>query len=108
VGNIAGLTDGRGCLSLVTNERGGIIDDTVITNAGDFVYMVVQVLRAPRSELQDHSSFINAERSSWKSERTDGDGAKKQVDALSVMGTLDGSCRRGAAPPRVYSRTYSP
>jgi len=28
-------------LSLVTNEKGGIIDDTVITNAGDFVYMVV-------------------------------------------------------------------
>jgi aminomethyltransferase len=41
VGDIAGLADGRGCLSLVTNERGGIIDDTVITNAGDFVYMVV-------------------------------------------------------------------
>ena len=41
VGDIAGLDKGSGCLSLVTNEKGGIIDDTVITNAGDYVYMVV-------------------------------------------------------------------
>jgi aminomethyltransferase len=41
VGDIAGLQEGQGCLSLVTNEKGGIIDDTVITNAGDHIYMVV-------------------------------------------------------------------
>ena len=41
VGDIAGLQEGHGCLSLVTNENGGIIDDTVITNAGDYIYMVV-------------------------------------------------------------------
>jgi aminomethyltransferase len=41
VGDIAGLAPGSGCLSLVTNEKGGIIDDTVITNAGDYIYMVV-------------------------------------------------------------------
>jgi aminomethyltransferase len=41
VGDIGGLAPGSGCLSLVTNANGGIIDDTVITNAGDFVYMVV-------------------------------------------------------------------
>jgi aminomethyltransferase len=41
VGDIAGLAPGNGCLSLVTNANGGIIDDTVITNAGDFIYMVV-------------------------------------------------------------------
>lgn len=41
VGDIAGLEEGQGCLSLVTNEKGGIIDDTVITNAGDYIYMVV-------------------------------------------------------------------
>mmetsp|Transcript_26991 Transcript_26991/g.56522 ORF Transcript_26991/g.56522 Transcript_26991/m.56522 type:complete len:425 (-) Transcript_26991:125-1399(-) len=41
VGDIAGLKKGQGCLSLITNENGGILDDTVITNAGDFVYMVV-------------------------------------------------------------------
>ena len=41
VGDIAGLAQGHGCLSLVTNDQGGILDDTVITNAGDYIYMVV-------------------------------------------------------------------
>lgn len=41
VGDIQGLADGHGLLSLITNENGGIMDDTVITNAGDYVYMVV-------------------------------------------------------------------
>jgi aminomethyltransferase len=41
VGDIAGLAANSGCLSLVTNADGGILDDTVITNAGDHVYMVV-------------------------------------------------------------------
>lgn len=41
MGDIAGLSEGSGLLSLVTNEKGGILDDTVITNAGDHVYMVV-------------------------------------------------------------------
>ena len=40
VGDIGGLDDGSGCLSLVTNDKGGIIDDTVITKYGDYVYMV--------------------------------------------------------------------
>lgn len=31
VGDIAGLKDGTGSLSAFTNEKGGIIDDTVIT-----------------------------------------------------------------------------
>lgn len=31
VGDIQGLKDGTGTLSVMTNERGGIIDDTVIT-----------------------------------------------------------------------------
>lgn len=41
VGDIKGLAPNSGLLSLVTNEKGGIIDDTVITNAGDYIYMVV-------------------------------------------------------------------
>lgn len=45
VGDIAGLAPGTGCLSLITTENGGIIDDTVITNAGDFVHMVVNGAR---------------------------------------------------------------
>ncbi len=31
VGDIAGLKDGTGSLSVFTNEQGGIIDDTVVT-----------------------------------------------------------------------------
>eukprot|EP00607_Mallomonas_marina_P004176 CAMPEP_0182427602 /NCGR_PEP_ID=MMETSP1167-20130531/18900_1 /TAXON_ID=2988 /ORGANISM="Mallomonas Sp, Strain CCMP3275" /LENGTH=362 /DNA_ID=CAMNT_0024609949 /DNA_START=136 /DNA_END=1224 /DNA_ORIENTATION=- len=41
VGDIAGLKAGEGKLSLIMNEAGGIVDDTVITNAGDYIYMVV-------------------------------------------------------------------
>lgn len=41
VGDIAGLSGNSACLSLVTNLKGGILDDTVITNAGDYTYMVV-------------------------------------------------------------------
>jgi len=41
VGDIKSLASGTGLLSVVTNSKGGIIDDTVITNAGDNIYMVV-------------------------------------------------------------------
>jgi aminomethyltransferase len=41
VGDIAGLKAGEGKLSLIMNENGGIVDDTVITNAGQYIYMVV-------------------------------------------------------------------
>jgi aminomethyltransferase len=41
VGDIQGLAPSSGLLSLVTNDKGGIIDDTVITNAGEYIYMVV-------------------------------------------------------------------
>ena len=33
VGDIQGLSPGTGTLSVFTNEKGGIIDDTVITKA---------------------------------------------------------------------------
>jgi glycine cleavage system aminomethyltransferase T len=41
VGDLAGLAVGSGCLSLLTNRAGGILDDTVITNAGNHLHMVV-------------------------------------------------------------------
>ena len=41
VGDIASLKEGEAKLSLVMNEQGTIMDDTVITNAGDHLYMVV-------------------------------------------------------------------
>lgn len=36
VGDIADLGVGEARLSLLTNPEGGIIDDTIITNAGDY------------------------------------------------------------------------
>jgi aminomethyltransferase len=41
VGDIAGLKEGEARLSLIMNEKGTIVDDTVISNAGDHIYMVV-------------------------------------------------------------------
>jgi aminomethyltransferase len=34
VGDVAGIKNGSGSLSVFTNEKGGIIDDTVITKVG--------------------------------------------------------------------------
>lgn len=41
VSDIKGLKTGESTLSLIMQEDGGIVDDTIITNAGDFIYMVV-------------------------------------------------------------------
>lgn len=42
VGDIASLKDGTGTLSVVTNEKGGAIDDTVITKVNDkYAYLVL-------------------------------------------------------------------
>eukprot|EP01112_Ceratiomyxa_fruticulosa_P021556 TRINITY_DN762_c0_g1_i4.p1 TRINITY_DN762_c0_g1~~TRINITY_DN762_c0_g1_i4.p1 ORF type:complete len:397 (+),score=95.18 TRINITY_DN762_c0_g1_i4:171-1361(+) len=41
VGDYATLSPLNSKLSVFTNEKGGIIDDTVITNAGDYLYIVV-------------------------------------------------------------------
>ena len=42
VGDIAGLKDGTGTLSVFTNEKGGIIDDTVVTRVTpSHIYIVV-------------------------------------------------------------------
>lgn len=40
-GDIAALKSGETKLSLIMNDQGNIVDDTVITNAGDHIYMVV-------------------------------------------------------------------
>jgi len=42
VGDVQGIPVGSGSLSVFTNEKGGIIDDTVVTRSGeDSVYLVV-------------------------------------------------------------------
>uniref|UniRef100_A0A6B2L6Y1 Aminomethyltransferase n=1 Tax=Arcella intermedia TaxID=1963864 RepID=A0A6B2L6Y1_9EUKA len=39
--DMKGLRPYRGCYSLMPNEQGGIIDDTIISNLDSFIYMVV-------------------------------------------------------------------
>lgn len=41
VADVRGLPVGASALTLLTNDAGGIIDDSIITNRGDSVYMVV-------------------------------------------------------------------
>lgn len=57
VGDIAGLGAGEARLSLLTNKDGGIIDDTIITNAGDFTYVDGWIARCaytcPHAHLPD-------------------------------------------------------
>lgn len=40
VADIAGLPVGTGKLSIITNEEGGVIDDTMITRCDDHIYQV--------------------------------------------------------------------
>lgn len=41
VGDIQELPANMGTLSLITNDKGGLIDDCIVTNAGDHIYMVI-------------------------------------------------------------------
>jgi aminomethyltransferase len=41
VGDFSALGEGEACLTLLTNEAGGIIDDAVVTKYGDFFSVVV-------------------------------------------------------------------
>jgi len=39
--DLKALPDGMGSLTMITNEDGGVIDDCIVTNAGDHLYMVI-------------------------------------------------------------------
>uniref|UniRef100_A0A7S3RU49 Aminomethyltransferase n=2 Tax=Choreotrichia TaxID=141411 RepID=A0A7S3RU49_9SPIT len=41
VADLQALPAGMGTLSVLTNESGGVIDDMIVTNAGDHLYMVI-------------------------------------------------------------------
>lgn len=51
VGDIKGLKPNHATLSLFTNNKGGIIDDTVITNKGDHIYFVVNAGCADKDKV---------------------------------------------------------
>jgi len=41
VADVQNMPEGMGSLSLITNDNGGVIDDCIVTNAGDHIYMVI-------------------------------------------------------------------
>jgi len=41
VGDIRDLPANMGTLSLITNDKGGLVDDCIVTNAGDYIYLVI-------------------------------------------------------------------
>ena len=69
VGDIAGLKDGTGTLSVVTNESGGIIDDTVVTKVNDQdIYIVLNGACSEKDQ-----AHINKHLAEWKAKGKDVD-----------------------------------
>ncbi|XP_010141687.1 PREDICTED: aminomethyltransferase, mitochondrial, partial [Buceros rhinoceros silvestris] len=71
VGDIAELKPGQGTLTLFTNEKGGIVDDLIVTNTSeDHLYVVsnagcadkdLAVMRGRAAELQADGSDVHLE-----------------------------------------------
>ncbi|NXV81184.1 GCST protein, partial [Atlantisia rogersi] len=71
VGDIAELKPGQGTLTLLTNERGGIVDDLIVTNTSeDHLYVVsnagcadkdLAIMRGREAELQAAGGDIHLE-----------------------------------------------
>ncbi|NXP70701.1 GCST protein, partial [Ramphastos sulfuratus] len=71
VGDIAELKPGQGTLTLLTNEKGGIVDDLIVTNTSeDHLYVVsnagcadkdLAIMRGRATELQAAGSDIHLE-----------------------------------------------
>ena len=69
VGDIAGLKNGTGTLSVVTNEKGGIIDDTVVTKVNDEdIYIVLNGACSEKDQ-----AHINKYLAEWKAKGKDVD-----------------------------------
>mmetsp|Transcript_13930 Transcript_13930/g.26778 ORF Transcript_13930/g.26778 Transcript_13930/m.26778 type:complete len:429 (-) Transcript_13930:1780-3066(-) len=67
VSDIAALEDGTGCLSILMNEQGGAIDDTVITKVdSEKVYFVVNA-----GNRENDLKHIGAHLAEWKSSGKD-------------------------------------
>lgn len=61
VADIRGLADNRSCLSMFTNDKGTIIDDTMITKNADHLYVVVNAGCADKDLLH-----LNTQLAKWK------------------------------------------
>ena len=62
VAEVPEIAEGTATLSLITNERGGIIDDTIITNFSDHIFMVINAGCKHKDipHLQHHLSEFRA------------------------------------------------
>jgi aminomethyltransferase len=63
VGDIESLSIGEAKLSLITNDKGGIIDDCVITAYDDHLYMVVNAGNQDTdwAHMQSHLAAFNGD-----------------------------------------------
>lgn len=86
-GDISALKPGRMRYSLLLNEEGGILDDLMITNAGDHLYLVVNGavkwddIAHLREELPDHITLNHADDAALLALQ-----GPKAVDALADVG----------------------
>ncbi|KAM9989964.1 hypothetical protein ACTFIY_005999 [Dictyostelium cf. discoideum] len=80
VADLQALPTGHSKLSVFTNEKGGIIDDTMITNAGDSLYVVVNAGCADKD-----ISHINEKIKEFKSVNPTHDVSMQLLEDLSLI-----------------------
>jgi aminomethyltransferase len=93
VGDISALQEKQAILSLITDETGGIIDDTVISHAGDHIYMVIN----GATKVTDLEHFSNV------IQNFDGDVHMNTMDATHQLLALQGSGATAALQPLLPS-----
>lgn len=90
------LPAGMGSLSVITNDDGGIIDDCIVTNAGDHLYMVINAGHEDK-DLPHMASHLDAFVRSGKD-------ASMETLAKNGLVAVQGPkaaevCHRGLPPP---------
>jgi aminomethyltransferase len=93
VGDISALKEEQAILSLITDESGGIIDDTVISHAGDHIYMVINGATKV-TDLQHFSKQIQS---------FEGDVHLNTMDVTHQLLALQGSGAAAALQPLLPS-----
>ncbi len=90
-GDIAGLEPGRTRYTLLTNDRGGILDDLMVTNRGDALFLVVNASR------KDHDFAYIREALSGRAELEELDDraliALQGPAGVEALAGLDPACR---------------
>jgi aminomethyltransferase len=87
--NVAELNDGEGCLTNIPNANGGLIDDCIITNAGDHLFLVINAGHEEK-DIPHMEKVLNLFDGTAAIEPQEGKGilalqGPKAVDALAKM-----------------------